>query len=222
MITNKLVMYECVVQAVMEKLFMIWTCYMLVEFLNTSLSHWVTATNGFFVCRTDSLQLTILIYVAQKMPKCFKNKNKIQKMHTNSPQKNSTKNAQNSKSTKKCNMFGPFGHLFWNIYNFSLTQWLHATNKKLVFRSDSVWQTKQIFIAVTQCDRQYSKNIPNSLCLVQKNRGTKAKNKHPFKFELHHRFQIAFGYIILYLSSCTLVYVLTCVLLNLFLCLLVY
>ena len=36
MITNKLVMYGCVVPAVMEKLCIVWTCYMLVEFLNTS------------------------------------------------------------------------------------------------------------------------------------------------------------------------------------------
>ena len=37
MITNKLVMYGCVVQAVMEKLLIVWTCYMLVEFLNTNI-----------------------------------------------------------------------------------------------------------------------------------------------------------------------------------------
>ena len=36
MITNKLIMYGCVVQAVMEKLLIVWTCYMLVEFLNTN------------------------------------------------------------------------------------------------------------------------------------------------------------------------------------------
>ena len=35
MITNNLVMYWCVVQAVMKKLLIAWTCYMLVEFLNT-------------------------------------------------------------------------------------------------------------------------------------------------------------------------------------------
>ena len=35
MITNKLVMYGCVVQAVMEKLLIVWTYYMLVEFLTT-------------------------------------------------------------------------------------------------------------------------------------------------------------------------------------------
>ena len=38
MITNKLVMYGCVVQAVMEKLLIVWTCYMLVEFLNTNVN----------------------------------------------------------------------------------------------------------------------------------------------------------------------------------------
>ena len=31
MITNKLVMYGCVVQAVMERLLIVWTWYMLVE-----------------------------------------------------------------------------------------------------------------------------------------------------------------------------------------------
>ena len=35
MITNKFVMYGCVVPADMEKLCIVWTCYMLVEFLNT-------------------------------------------------------------------------------------------------------------------------------------------------------------------------------------------
>ena len=33
--TNKFVMYGCVVQAVMKKLLIVWTCYMLVVFLNT-------------------------------------------------------------------------------------------------------------------------------------------------------------------------------------------
>ena len=33
--TDKFVMYGCVVQAVMKKLLIVWTCYMLVVFLNT-------------------------------------------------------------------------------------------------------------------------------------------------------------------------------------------
>ena len=37
MITNKLVMYGCVVQAVMEMLLIVWPWYMLVAFLNTNL-----------------------------------------------------------------------------------------------------------------------------------------------------------------------------------------
>ena len=38
MITNNLAMYGSVVQAVMEKLLIVWTCHMLVEFLNTTYS----------------------------------------------------------------------------------------------------------------------------------------------------------------------------------------
>ena len=47
-----------------------------------------------------------------------------------------------------------FLELFGNIYRFCLSQWLTATNKNSVCCSGSVPQTKILFVAVTQCDKQ--------------------------------------------------------------------
>ena len=44
MITDKLAMYGCVVQAVMGKLVIVWTCYMLVESVNTIAEHTIIQT----------------------------------------------------------------------------------------------------------------------------------------------------------------------------------
>ena len=109
--------------------------------------------------------------------------------------KNHKKVPKRAKSTKKCSMFGPFWHLFWNIYKFSLSQWLSATNKNL-------------FVAVTQCNKQNkfllqwlsatksTEKISNFFVLcdqwIEKNK----KNKHSFKSEFHHHFQIALGYLL--------------------------
>ena len=55
------------------------------------LSHRVTATNGFFGCRTESLRQTKLVYVAPKMPKWLKNveknTNKVHNKLSKNPQK---------------------------------------------------------------------------------------------------------------------------------------
>ena len=43
---------------------------------------------------------------------------------------------------------------------------LSATKKQSVYRSDSVQQTKQIFVTVTQCDTQYFKKYIQFLCCM--------------------------------------------------------
>ena len=101
------------------------------------LSHWVTATNGFLVCRTQSLLQTKLIYVSKK----FKIMPRIQKIYNNKkkmPRGTKALKSSRKKSTKKFRVFGPFWHILGNIYKLCLLQWLSATNKKYVCRSDSV------------------------------------------------------------------------------------
>ena len=66
-------------------------------------------------------------------------------------------------------------HFVCKIYQFWLSQWLSATNKKSICRSDSVRQTKQIFVTVTQCDKQYWKKYPSYLSHVTKELKKKPK-----------------------------------------------
>ena len=49
-----------------------------------------------------------------------------------------------------------------------MSKWLSVTNKKSVGRSDSVRQTKQICVTVTQWDKQYWNKYPISLWHVTK------------------------------------------------------
>ena len=82
------------------------------------------------------------------------------------------------KSTKEFSIFGLFWHIFGNIYKFCFSQWLSATNKKSVCRSDSVQQTKQIFVTVTQCNKQYWNKYPISLWHVTKELEKKKTSLH--------------------------------------------
>ena len=63
-----------------------------------------------------------------------------------------------------------------------LLQWLSATNKTNLCHSYPVQPTilKKLSNFFVPCDKQI---------------GKKAKNKQPFKFEFHHRYQIALGYL---------------------------
>ena len=76
----------------------------------------------------------------KKCQNIFKNKKKSQKKGINMAKKEQ-KMPKRAKSTKKCSIFGPFGHLFQTIL-------------KILCHSDSVQQTKKLFIAVTQCNKQ--------------------------------------------------------------------
>ena len=139
------------------------------------LSQWLSATNKKFVCRSDSVRQTKNFFVA--VTQCDKQKN-------------------------------------------PLSQWLSATNKKILCCSDSVRQTKKSFVAVTQCDKQKNplsqwlsatnkkilcrsdsvrqtiyKTKSISFVTCDKEIGKNAKNKHHTKFEFHHRYQIALGYL---------------------------
>ena len=116
------------------------------------LSRWVTATNVFFVCCTESLRQTKLIYVTQKKEKMCQKFWIIQNRH-NEYQK-CTKSAKKGKST----MLALFG-IFLDIQK-KLSQWLIPTNKKSVCRSDSVRQTKQIFVAVYKDISWSNRTIP--------------------------------------------------------------
>ena len=96
-----------------------------------------------------------------------------------------------------------FGIFFGNIY----------TN--FVCPSDSVQQTINMFVTVTQCDKQNksflqwlsaTNNIEktfNFFVACDRGIGKKAKSKHPFIFEFDHRYQIAWGYLI----KCSMFYV---------------
>ena len=113
-----------------------------------------------------------LYTLPKKIPKCSKN---------------AQKNTKGTKSAKKCKKYQKvtksaaflalFGIFFWNIYKVCLLQWLSATNKKSVCRSDSVQQTKQIFFTATLCNKQYwEKKNPISLWHVTKELKKKQKN----------------------------------------------
>ena len=104
------------------------------------LSHWVTATNRFVVCCTESLRQTKLVYVSKKMPKSAKKKlNFCYLLHFKA-------------------LFVPFRQfcaVFCILFAFlACFAFFSATNNNFVWRSDSVWQTKNPFVAVTQCDKQ--------------------------------------------------------------------
>ena len=95
------------------------------------LSHWVTATKRFFVCCTESLLQTKLVYALKKM---LKSLNMLHLFGT---------------FCSFWHFFVPFWQFlclfctfflilltfkyFWcNLYNFCLLQWLSATNKKFI------------------------------------------------------------------------------------------
>ena len=92
------------------------------------------------------------------------------------------------KYTKRCSIFGFFLASFPQTYTHFVrhSDSLHQT--KNVFVAVTQW-TKQIFVAMSQCNKQFS----ISLWHVTKELGKKPKNKHPLKFEFHHRYQIALG-----------------------------
>ena len=86
-------------------------------------------------------------------------------------------------------------HFLCNIYQFCLSQ----------------RQTKNPFVAVTQCNKQNKslsqwlsatnnilKKKSNIFVAWDKGIGKKAKNKHPLKFEFYHRYQITLGYFLLH------------------------
>ena len=101
------------------------------------------------------------------------------------------------KYPKKCSIFGFF------LASFS------RTYTHFVCHSDSLHQTKNIFVTVTQCNKQNkslsqwvsaTNNIEQFfpfLCgMWPRNWETKPKNKHPLKFEFHHRYQIALEFLL--------------------------
>ena len=117
---------------------------------NFGLRHWATATNRIFVCHTESLRQTKLVYVSKKIKKTTKKCPKKCKVRHKSPKKK-PKRGQKCQKDKHC---WQFLQLFGNKYNFCLSQWLRATNNFFVCCSDLVLQTQFLFVTVTQCNKQ--------------------------------------------------------------------
>ena len=139
-------------------------------------SHWVTLTNEFFVCRTHLLGQTKLPYVKQKKwLNWSKIKQKIQNKCIQIITKTHRVYKKQKNTKKKFSMFGLFLASFLEQIHF-LSQWLSATNKKVVCRSDWAHQTKQIFVQVTQFNKQYLKNIQYLCGLWQRNKKKKTSN----------------------------------------------
>ena len=92
--------------------------------------------------------------------------------------------------SKNSTHFGIFCAIYTNFFAVTqcdkqkiyLSQWLSATNKSNHCHSDSVRQT-------------ILKKNSNLFVASDKGIGKKPKNKHPFKFEFHHRYQITLGYL---------------------------
>ena len=156
--------------------------------------HWCTVTKISFVCRTESLRQTKLVYVAQKnalmCPKLKKNTKMAQKL----PKKHTKCKNYMQTWLKSETFLSVFGSLL-------------ATYTNLVCVSDSVQQIKKMFVAVTHCYKQNKsvlqwlsatnnigkKNIQFLCGMWHMNWKKKAKNKHNFIFEFHHPYQIALG-----------------------------
>ena len=176
------------------------------------MSHWVTATKICFVYRTESLQQTDLLFIAlshcdkQNLYMFPKRCQKVQKkrrtfcylLHFT---------ALFVPFRQFCAVFFVYFLHFWHVLPF-----FSATNNNFVWRSDSVWQKKNPFVAVTQCDKQnkslsqwlsatnnFERNI-QFCCGMWKGIGKKPKNKHYFKIEFHHRYQIALGFLQNYMN----------------------
>ena len=150
--------------------------------------------NNFFVSRTKSQQRTKILYVAKKIPKCAKNYEKIKK------KKNAKMAQKSTKNLEKC---------FRIVYFLALFGILLATYTNFVCHRDSVQETKNLFVTVTQCDKQNkswlqwlsatnnTEKNTQFLCGIQQRIWRKNQNKHIFIFEFHHCYQIAFGTLVL-------------------------
>ena len=127
-------------------------------FCQYCLSHWVTVTNRNLVCWSESLQQTKILFVAlshcdKMLPKSCQ---KCQQCLTFShfwPQFGTCQDFY-ALFFIFWGYFCCFLELFGNIYLFCLLQWLSATNNNSVCCSGSVPQTKILFVAVTQCNKQ--------------------------------------------------------------------
>ena len=149
------------------------------------LSHWFTATNRFFICCTESLIQTKFVYFAKKVPK------QKQMLH-----------------------FFPFlvsFVSFWHklcLFVFKKMNFCHVLASfwqiiVIFCRSDSVQQTKNVFVTGTQCNEQNkflsqrfgaTNNIEKKCNFFVACDKKIEEEKSPFKFEFHHRYQIALGY----------------------------
>ena len=103
---------------------------------NFGLWHWAIATKIIFVCRTESLWQTKLVYATKKFPKATKNVIKKRKIRF----KSHKKCQKEVKIPKKLSFVDTFGN-FLAIY----------TN--LFFCCDSVRQTIFLFVAAIQCNK---------------------------------------------------------------------
>ena len=148
---------------------------------------WVTATNICFVYRTESLQQTDFLFVA--LSHCDNQNLYMFK-----------KDARKGQNTELFGIFPPhflalfvpFMHCFVNFVFFSYFWHVFlAIYNYFVCHSDLVRQTilKEISNFFVACDKGNKKTL---------------KNKHPFKIEFHHCYQIALGY--LYWEYMSLIY----------------
>ena len=174
-------------------------------FLQYCLSQWVTATKNCFVCRTEPLRQTYFLFTALS----HYDKQSLYMFRQNL--KKGPKMLHFMYFLRVLKLFvtfwhfvSPFLYSFFLILRFlafcvqnipilfvavtqcdkqeiHLSQWLSATNKTNLCHSDSVRQT-------------ILKKKSNLFLACNKGIGKKAKNKHPFKFEFHHRYQITLGY----------------------------
>ena len=163
-------------------------------FFQYCLSQWVTATKNCFVCRTEPLRQTDLLFVA--LSHCDKQSLFMFRKKT-------------QKGPKMLIFFGTFCHLlalfvtFWHLvcpfsYFFSQNSThfgnLCAIDINFVCRSDSVRQTKNPFVAVTQCNKQNkplsqwlsaTNNIENkSILFVACDKGIGQKSQKQTSFQI--------------------------------------
>ena len=133
-------------------------------------------------CRTEPLQQTEFLFLAfsncnkkklYRLPKKTANKTKKKVIRCLKMSSIMPKRAQKVPKVEHC----------WHFWHFPL-----ATFTNLVCCSDSVWQTKFPFFAMTQSKKQYWKKI----IFVAWDKEIKIKI-HPSKFEIYQRLQIALG-----------------------------
>ena len=151
------------------------------------LLHLVTATNNFFVSRTESLQQTK--YVAKK--KCKKIRKNTTKKCITCFKRHTKCEKQKGQSNKNAAFLAVFGIFFLGNIQILFVTMTQCNKQKCVCLNDSVWQTKQIFVAMTQCYKQhwFKKKL-----FVACDKGIEEEEKNPFKCEFHHHYQIALGY----------------------------